>query len=68
MEVDVIAPRAPHVPQSPSSALMGEVEEPIDSRKPKDKKRGAPVKDLVYVSIYNKKPTKMVKVGSNLSD
>ena len=35
---------------------------------PKDEKRGAPIEDLVSVSICNKDPTKMVKVGSNLPD
>ena len=39
MEVDVVAPGAPHVPQSPSSASMREVEVPLDPRIPKDEKR-----------------------------
>ena len=68
MEVDVVALGRPQVPQSPSSTSMGEVEIPLDPRIPKDEKRGAPVEDLVSVSICNNGPTKMVKVGSNLFD
>ena len=39
MEVDVVAPGAPHVPQSPSSAPIGEVEVLLDPWIPKDEKR-----------------------------
>ncbi|XP_024043205.1 uncharacterized protein LOC127899388 [Citrus sinensis] len=42
MEVDMVAPRAPLVPQSPNSVSMGEVKVPLDPRVPKDKKRGTP--------------------------
>ena len=66
MEVDVVAPRTPQVPQSPSLASMGEVEVSLDPQIPKDEKLGASVEDLVSVWICNNDPTKMVKVGSNL--
>lgn len=68
MSVEVVAGDSSRVPHGDQVEPMCEVEAPLDPRILKDEKRGTPVEDLISVSICTTDPTKIVKVGSNLSE
>ena len=66
--VETIAPDDSRVPHGDHVEPICEFEAPLDSRILKDEKRGTPVENIISVSICATDTTKIVKVGSNLSE
>lgn len=68
MAVDSVIERMSEIPQEKLDMLVSKLATSLDHWVSKEEKWGMPIKDIIYISIYNNDLTKIVKVSSNHSN